>query len=112
MPSSVKLGTRPSKATKREYSSGLRPWLATIASVISGSVALNRRRPLWVPKGLDTSALPPTQWPTLRQGPLRGLSHSRGGRLFQLRFIVTGFRGAALPSPVAAFVAARNAQRQ
>src|SRR5260370_38456565 len=41
MPSSVKVGVRPMSATKRWYSSALRPRPATSASVISGSSALN-----------------------------------------------------------------------
>src|SRR5205814_2115368 len=38
MPSSVKLGVRPMSVSMRAYSSGLRPWAATSAGVIVGSL--------------------------------------------------------------------------
>src|SRR5690606_40082109 len=38
MPSSVKLGSRPIRSRMRWYSSGLRPWAATISGVMAGSL--------------------------------------------------------------------------
>src|SRR5208283_5431207 len=40
MPSSVKVGVRPIKATKRAYSSGFSPWATASASSTFGSVSL------------------------------------------------------------------------
>src|ERR1700681_4086878 len=40
MPSSVKVGVRPMSLRMRSYSSGLRPWAATSAGVIFGSLAV------------------------------------------------------------------------
>src|ERR1700726_1892240 len=45
MPSSVKLGAGPINCRMRSYSSGLRPWAATSAGLMRGSLPPLVRRP-------------------------------------------------------------------
>src|ERR1700683_1752572 len=105
MPSSVNVGARPMSARNRAYSSGLRPWLATRASVISGSAPLKISESSVTLDSLRYRRRRPGAMGAKRVGAV--LSHAKAATLFQLGFVMAGF-GGVLAEPIAAFVAAGN----